>query len=350
MSAQPRRALTGVPSHAWAACACSEGADRGVIVFLASNLGAAETFAEETAQLLTLLNDARPVARTLTEADAAVPAFEADCDLLGVLSLLRHGNHDAKRPLLIACTPGSLTRRSPAPEATAKAEIVVRKGEKLALRDFARRLAEDFGYAHEALCEQPGEYALRGGILDVYPLNAQMPVRIDLFGDTVESLRPFDPATQRSEGEVDGLVICAPRDDSGSAPEAPFFRHLPADALIVSVERCQEDPLCAELASAKVDELVLEETDDTPAGYAAAALESTPAESLLIGSATDGAVTRPALLRAAASLAKDGRPCLLAGDTDPRLRPARLRGPLRRRHPPPRRAGCGDSSRMACSC
>jgi transcription-repair coupling factor (superfamily II helicase) len=316
MSAQPRRALTGVPSHAWAACACSEGAERSVIVFLASNLGAAETFAEETAQLLTLLNEAQPVARTLTEADAAVPAFEADCDLLGVLSLLRHGNHDAKRPLLIACTPGSLTRRSPAPEATDKAEIVVRKGERLALGDFAKRLAEDFGYAHEALCEQPGEYALRGGILDVYPLNAQMPVRIDLFGDVVDSLRPFDPATQRSEGEVDGLVICAPRDDSGSAPEAPFFRHLPADTLVISVDRCHEDVLCAELHSAKVDELVLEETDDAPLGYAAQALDSTPAESLLIGSATDSTETRPALLRAAASLAKDGRPCLLAGDTD----------------------------------
>jgi hypothetical protein len=68
MSAQPRRALTGVPSHAWAACACSEGAERSVIVFLASNLGAAETFAEETAQLLTLLNAAQPVARTLASA------------------------------------------------------------------------------------------------------------------------------------------------------------------------------------------------------------------------------------------------------------------------------------------
>jgi transcription-repair coupling factor (superfamily II helicase) len=316
MSAQPRRVLTGVPAHAWAACACSEGAERSVIVLLASNLGAAETFAEEAAQLLTLLNGAQPVARTLTEADAAVPAFEADCDLLGVLSLLRHGNHNAQRPLLIACTPGSIARRSPAPEATAQAEIVIRKGEKLALQDFARRLAEDCGYAHEALCEQPGEYALRGGILDVYPLNAQMPVRIDLFGDTVESLRPFDPATQRSEGEIDGLVICAPRDDSGSSPEAPFFRHLPPDTLIVSVDRCHEDVLCAELASAKVDELILEETDDAPLGYATLALESTPAESLLIGSATDSADSRPALLRAAASLAKDGRPCLLAGDTD----------------------------------
>ena len=316
MSAQPRRALTSVPPHAWAACAGSAGADRGVIVCLASNLGAAETFAEETAQLLAMLRDARPVIRTLTEADAAVPAFEADCDLLGVLSLLRHGGHDPARPLLIACTPGSLTRRSPAPEATARAEIVVRKGDRLALKEFARRLAEDFGYAHEALCEQPGEFALRGGILDVYPLNAQTPVRVDLFGDVVESLRPFDPATQRSEGEVDGLVICAPRDDSGGAPEAPFFRHLPGDALVVSVERCHEDVLCAPLAAEGPGMLVLEETDEAPSGYEAAALESSPAESLLIGTATDSAESRPALLRAAAALAKDGRPCLLTGDTD----------------------------------
>jgi len=316
MSAQPRRALTSVPPHAWAACASSAGADRGVIVCLASNLGAAETFAEETAQLLAMLRDARPVIRTLTEADAAVPAFEADCDLLGVLSLLRHGGHDPARPLLIACTPGSLTRRSPAPEATARAEIVVRKGDRLALKEFARRLAEDFGYAHEALCEQPGEFALRGGILDVYPLNAQTPVRVDLFGDVVESLRPFDPATQRSEGEVDGLVICAPRDDSGGAPEAPFFRHLPGDALVVSVERCHEDVLCAPLAAEGPGMLVLEETDEAPSGYDAAALESSPAESLLIGTATDSAESRPALLRAAAALAKDGRPCLLTGDTD----------------------------------
>lgn len=104
MPAQPRRALTGVPAHAQAAVTCSEAADRAVIVLLASNLGAAETLAEETAQLLTLLNAATPVARTLTEADAAVPAFEADCDLLGVLAALRHGGHDTRRPLLIACT------------------------------------------------------------------------------------------------------------------------------------------------------------------------------------------------------------------------------------------------------
>jgi len=316
MPIQPRRALTGVPTHAQAAVACSEGADRGVIVLVASNLGAAETLAEETAQLLTLLNGAQPAARTLTEADAAVTSFEADCDLLGVLAALRHGGHDAARPLLIACTPAALVRPAPAPESAARAELVVRKGDRLELRELARRLAEDFGYDHEALCEQPGEFALRGGILDVYPLNAQMPVRIDLFGDTVESLRPFDPATQRSEGEVEGLVICAPRGDVAKEAGVPFCRHLPADALVVVVDRCQDDPLYAAARATATDELVLEETDEAPAEYATEALECTPAETLLIGAAGDGAATRPTLLRTAAALAKDGRPCLLAGDTE----------------------------------
>ena len=316
MPVPPRRALTGVPTHAQAAVTCSEGADRGVIVLVASNLGAAETLAEETAQLLTLLNGAQPAARTLTEADAAVTSFEADCDLLGALAALRHGGHDAARPLLIACTPAALVRPAPAPESAARAELVVRKGDRLELRELARRLAEDFGYDHEALCEQPGEFALRGGILDVYPLNAQMPVRIDLFGDNVESLRPFDPATQRSEGEVEGLVICAPRGDVAKEAGVPFCRHLPADALIVVVDRCQDDPLYAAARATATGELVLEETDEAPAGYATEALECTPAETLLIGAAGDGAATRPTLLRTAAALAKDGRPCLLAGDTE----------------------------------
>ena len=316
MPVQPRRALTGVPTHAQAAVTCSEGSDRGVIVLVASNLGAAETLAEETAQLLALLNAAQPTARTLTEADAAVTSFEADCDLLGVLAALRHGGHDARRPLLVACTPAALVRPAPAPESAARAELILRKGDRVELRELARRLAEDFGYDHEALCEQPGEFALRGGILDVYPLNAQMPVRLDLFGDTVESLRPFDPATQRSEGEVDGLVICAPRGDGAKEAGVPFCRHLPADALIVVVDRCHDDPLYAPVRTMVATELVLEETDESPAGYAAETLECTPAETLLIGAAGDGAAARPALLRTAAALAKDGRPCLLAGDTE----------------------------------
>ena len=313
MASPSHRALTGVPLHAWAACACAEAKDRSIWVLLASNLGAAETFAEETSQLLATLTGAKATAKTLTEADAAVSNFEADCDLLNVIAAIRHGHHTPQNPLLIACTPGSLTRLTPAPDLAAQRELIVRKGDKLSLQTFAQKLANDFGYAHEALCEQPGEYALRGGILDVYPLNAQMPVRIDLFGDTVESLRPFDPATQRSEGEVNGLVICAPRTEATSTNEKPFYTHLPKQAIVIGVNQTFDDPLCQELAHTEISLLALEETDEASPGWSAKSLESTPIDSLLIGNNTEG---RLSLLKQAAALSRHGRPCILAGDTE----------------------------------
>ena len=113
MKVAPHRAFTGVPSYAWPGCAFSESTNHSVIVFLASNLGAAETLVEETAQLLQILKGVKATAKTLTESDAVVPVFEADCDLLGVLTAIRHGSHTPENPLLIACTPGSITRLAP---------------------------------------------------------------------------------------------------------------------------------------------------------------------------------------------------------------------------------------------
>lgn len=315
MSIAIHRALTGVPAYAWPVCAFSESSDSSIIVLVASNLGAAENLAEETTQCLQILKGAQVTAKTLTEADAVVPTFEADCDLLGVLAALRHGAHTPQNPLIIACTPGSLSRLSPSPAIAEKKELIIRTGDKISLKEIAQKLAEDFGYAHESLCEQPGEYALRGGILDVYPLNAQMPVRLDLFGDTVESLRPFDPATQRSEGEINGVVICAPRDDTTAALDTPFFSHLPKKTLIIGIHQVFADPLCDSLIKSPHALLAFEETDESLAGWPTQSLECTPAESFLIGQSSDSTQARSALLKKAAALSREGQICLLTGDT-----------------------------------
>jgi transcription-repair coupling factor (superfamily II helicase) len=63
------------------------------------------------------------------------------------------------------------------------------------------------GYSSVDVVEMPGEYALRGGIFDIYPPETESPVRIELFGDDVESIRSFDPNTQRSAGAVDEVVL-----------------------------------------------------------------------------------------------------------------------------------------------
>ena len=65
------------------------------------------------------------------------------------------------------------------------------------MAELERKLA-GIGYDREAQIEGPGQFAVRGGILDVYPLTAELPVRIELWGDEVDSIRSFDVETQRS--------------------------------------------------------------------------------------------------------------------------------------------------------
>jgi transcription-repair coupling factor (superfamily II helicase) len=63
------------------------------------------------------------------------------------------------------------------------------------------------GYTRTDVVEMTGEYALRGGILDVFPPETDRPLRLELFGDEVESIRKFDPATQRSSGDADEVTL-----------------------------------------------------------------------------------------------------------------------------------------------
>jgi transcription-repair coupling factor (superfamily II helicase) len=73
--------------------------------------------------------------------------------------------------------------------------------------DDALRYLRRAGYARTDLVEMPGQYALRGGILDVYPPESPRPVRVELLGDTVESLREFDPESQRSTGPLGRVAL-----------------------------------------------------------------------------------------------------------------------------------------------
>ncbi len=82
----------------------------------------------------------------------------------------------------------------------------VRRGETLNVDTLLPHL-NTVGYHSTDVVEMPGEYALRGGILDVYSPEDERPVRIEFFGDEVESMRKFDPATQRSSNPVDEALL-----------------------------------------------------------------------------------------------------------------------------------------------
>ncbi len=82
----------------------------------------------------------------------------------------------------------------------------VRRGETLDVDSLLAHL-NTVGYAQVDVVEMPGEYTLRGGILDVYPPEAERPLRIEFFGDEVESIRKFDPGTQRSSDPADEALL-----------------------------------------------------------------------------------------------------------------------------------------------
>ncbi|HZQ23125.1 MAG TPA: transcription-repair coupling factor [Terriglobales bacterium] len=107
----------------------------------------------------------------------------------------------------IIVSPISATMiRLRSPEFYSDLARVVRRGETLDTEALSRHL-NTVGYNAVDVVEMPGEYALRGGILDVYSPEADRPVRIEFFGDEVESIRKFDPGTQRSASPLDEALL-----------------------------------------------------------------------------------------------------------------------------------------------
>ncbi|HEX5426161.1 MAG TPA: transcription-repair coupling factor [Candidatus Acidoferrales bacterium] len=82
----------------------------------------------------------------------------------------------------------------------------IERDQDIPLEDFLDFLASA-GYQKEVTCEMPGQYAVRGGIIDVFSPEAAQPVRIELLGDTIESIRAFDPSTQRSTNPVQRITL-----------------------------------------------------------------------------------------------------------------------------------------------
>ena len=83
---------------------------------------------------------------------------------------------------------------------------VLRRGETFDLEKLLEHL-NTVGYSSTDVVEMPGQYAARGGILDVYSPESDRPVRVEFFGDEIESMRKFDPASQRSSNPVDEALL-----------------------------------------------------------------------------------------------------------------------------------------------
>ena len=107
---------------------------------------------------------------------------------------------------VVVATVSAFLQRIPPREAFKDATMVIRAGDTVDPERLDTYLIEH-GYHNAQTVMEPGEFAKRGGLVDIFPTGAQEPVRLDFFDDEVESLRRFDPASQRTTGEVVELAL-----------------------------------------------------------------------------------------------------------------------------------------------
>ena len=141
---------------------------------------------------------------------------------------------------IVVASAASAFQRTVPPEALAPAAISLKVGETVALEELIRRLV-DLGYAREAMVDSPGQVSVRGGIVDIYPAGGVWPVRVEFFGDEVDSIRRFDPATQLSVESVQTIALVPAREVILSEEVVARAVPLIEEALAEQSARLQED-------------------------------------------------------------------------------------------------------------
>jgi transcription-repair coupling factor (superfamily II helicase) len=107
---------------------------------------------------------------------------------------------------IILASAGAALQRVPPRSLYTKATTILRKGATIDVASLTQFLGDN-GYSRSETVMEPGEFAIRGGLIDLYPPGVAEPLRLDLFGDSVESIRSFDPMSQRSTGDRDEAVL-----------------------------------------------------------------------------------------------------------------------------------------------
>ena len=110
------------------------------------------------------------------------------------------------RPSVLLTTVNAALQRVPSRDFVATHALSVAPGNVIGMHGVTEWL-ELNGYIRASTVREPGDYAVRGGILDLYPPGMDMPVRLDFFGDALETIRAFDAQTQRSEEQLRGLDL-----------------------------------------------------------------------------------------------------------------------------------------------
>ena len=117
----------------------------------------------------------------------------------------------AGESLIVVTTPKAIMQRTLPRRLLSDVTLRIAVGQHLELETFSSSLA-DLGYRRIRMVDDSGEFSVRGGIVDILPFGYEEPIRVELAGDEIESIRQFEVYTQRSTGELDEAVILPRRE------------------------------------------------------------------------------------------------------------------------------------------
>ncbi len=216
-----RLTVSGAPAgyDAWLT---AEAARRrnGPVLFVASDEAQADALAAAVAFFAPGLKQLPFPAWDCLPYDRVSPKPDVESARLATLAALAKG---IEGPAVIVTNIAALLQRVPPRAAIAQASFVAQVGEEVE-RDALVAFLAGNGYARAGTVRDPGDFALRGGIVDLWPPGTEEPLRLDFFGETLDAIRKFDPATQLSNDSVDRIVLLPASEAPLTAAAISHFR------------------------------------------------------------------------------------------------------------------------------
>lgn len=174
-------------------------------------------------------------------------------EVLGRLSV-------SERKTIIVTYPEALAEKVVTRNYLSRNTLKMKLGEKVSL-DFVADVLTDYNFERVDFVVEPGQFSIRGGILDVFSFSNEHPYRIEFFGDEIDSVRTFDPITQRSITTISRVnLLPNVQDRTEGVQRESFFSYLPSDTAVWMKEgdafeqRIEIEYAKAEKAFAKLDQ------------------------------------------------------------------------------------------------
>ena len=228
----PARIVSGLTQSANAlfVAAAAQARPHGVVLYVVPSDGDLEQSVADVAFFLAALEGLPAMAAE--RAVLAFPSHEVDpyrglAPHVGVTSARARALHGIGRGTarVVVASAAGLLPRVTAPERLLAASLELKPGQDISPTDLAELLV-DAGFSREDPADQHGEFASRGGIVDIFPVAETHPVRLEFIGDTIETIRTYDPSTQRSIAPIDRIAIVPLRDVLSDDRSATLFDYL----------------------------------------------------------------------------------------------------------------------------